>query len=162
MRLVKVSDSFFNECKKRGTESELLYNENGRPSVLLVHLKYKDKIYKFVVPLRSNISGKTPRSQYFSLPPNKNTRSGNSHGVHYIKIFPIKDKYIETYLISEPFDLMIKGILDKNEKTIISACQDYLLQCENGHKHFMTPDIDGILEWLYEPNNNNTNSGNNT
>ena len=39
MRLVKISDSFFGECKKRGTESELLYNENGRPSVLLVHLK---------------------------------------------------------------------------------------------------------------------------
>ena len=54
MRLVKISDLFFGECKKRGTESELLYNENGRPSVLLVHLKYKGNIHKFVVPLRSN------------------------------------------------------------------------------------------------------------
>lgn len=136
------------ECRKRNTESELLYNENGRPSVLLVRLKYKENYHKFVVPLRSNISKKTPKYQYFPLPPNKNTKTGNSHGVHYIKLFPIKNIYVENYIISEQFDLMIKSILDKNEKTIINACQKYLNQCEAGYKHFMTPDIDGILNWL--------------
>lgn len=148
MKLVKISDAFFKECKKHHVHKELLYNEDGRPSVLIVKLKYKDKYHKFVVPLRSNISPTTPKKQYMSLPPNSKTKPHHSHGIHYIKLFPITDKYVQSYLISDPFDIMIKQIIDDNEKDIIRACQDYLTQCENGNKHFMTPDIDGIIEML--------------
>ena len=102
MRLVKISDSFFNECKKHSVHKELLFNEDGRPSVLLISLKYKEQYRKFVVPMRSN-------NQYLPLPPNSKTKLHHSHGIHYIKIFPIIDKYVQTYLISEPFDLMIKN-----------------------------------------------------
>ena len=100
------------------------------------------------MPLRSNISPTTPKWQYLSLPPNSKTKPNHSHGIHYIKLFPIKDEYVESYLISEPFDLMIKGIIDNKETEIVNACQDYLNKCEMGKKHFMTPDIDGILSWL--------------
>lgn len=43
---------------------------------------------------------------------------------------------------------LIKSILDKNEKDIIRACQNYLCEYEEGRKNPMTPDIDGILSWL--------------
>ena len=149
MQLVKVKQSFYNECKIHNTDSELMFNECGRPCVLIIQLKYKGVLQKFVVPLRSNISGKTPSSQYFSLPPNPDTKPGNSHGIHYIKLFPIKDKYIDNYLISgDSFKIMIKRIIDKNEPTIVKACKDYLSEVEKGNKHYMTPDIDGILSWL--------------
>lgn len=36
-------------------------------------------------------------------------------------------------------------IIDNNEDIVIAACQNYLIQCEEGKKHFMSPDIDGIL-----------------
>ena len=112
------------------------------------------------VPLRSNISSRTPKEQFLSLPPNKNTRSNHSHGVHYVKLFPIVDEYVQTYLISDSFDLMVKNILDNNEKIIIDACQNYLKKCENGQKHFMTPDIDGIINMFDtikgQSNNSNT------
>ena len=64
------------------------------------------------------------------------------------RVFPITDKYVQSYLISDPFDLMVKNIIDNNESEIIQACQDYLFECENGNKHFMTPDIDGIIKML--------------
>ena len=153
MRLVKVSDNFFTECQKHNVQRELLFNENGRPSVLIIRLKYKERLHKFVVPLRSNISPATPKNQYMSLPTNTKTKPHYSHGIHYIKLFPITDEYIQAYSISDSFDLMIKTIIDNNESTIVSACQDYLMDCENGNKHFMTPDIDGIIKMLDEQKN---------
>ena len=149
MKLVKVKNSFYTKCRQNHTDAELMYNEQGRPCVLIVQLEYKGEKRKFVVPLRSNISGKTPRWQYFSLPPNPDTKPGNSHGIHYIKIFPIKDEYIDAYEIDgDNFKLMIKEIIDEHETDIIDACKNYLEQVEKGNKHPMTPDIDGILGWL--------------
>ena len=148
MRLVKISNEFFDECKKHNVHRELMFNEDGRPSVLIAKLKYKGQYHKFVIPLRSNISSKTPKVQYFSLPPNSKTKLHHSHGIHYIKLFPIDTRYVQSYLISEPFDILVKKIIDDNESQIIQSCQKYLKQCESGNKHFMTPDIDGILNML--------------
>lgn len=153
MRLVKVSNDFFKECKKNNVHKELMFNECGRPSVLIMKLKFQEQYHKFVVPLRSNISPTTPKKQYFSLPPNSKTKPHHSHGIHYIKMFPIDDKYVQSYEISEPFDLMVKKIIDKNESNIIQSCQEYLKQYESGNKHYMTPDIEGILGMLYLKNN---------
>ena len=50
MRLVKISNEFFNKCKKNNVHKELMFNEGGRPSVLIVKLKYKEQYHKFVVP----------------------------------------------------------------------------------------------------------------
>ena len=151
MQLVKVKPEFFNECKKRDIDKEILYNEAGRPGVLLVKMKYRGKNRSFVVPIRSNISSKTPKNQYLSLPPNSNTRKGCAHGVHYIKMFPIASKYIDNYLIDKStYMLQVKAIVDRKEEEIVRTCQEYLSRCEEGKKHTMTPDIDGILEWLTE------------
>lgn len=75
MKLVKVNQSFYELIKKNHVE-EIMFNEQGRPCVLPVDLEYKGSIRKFVIPLRSNICPRTPRGQYFSLPPNRNTRAG--------------------------------------------------------------------------------------
>lgn len=55
MQLVKVGEQFYQECKKHGTDKELLFNKSGRPCVLILKLKYKGHNRKFVVPFRSNI-----------------------------------------------------------------------------------------------------------
>ena len=151
MKIVKVKKAFYDKCVIKGTADELLFNESGRPCVLLIHMKYKNKLHQFIVPFRSNISDKTPNNQYFHLPPNKNTKKNHSHGLHYIKIFPITDKYIDKYRIEgDSYWKMIQSIVDENEVEIINACKDYLQECEKGNKHYMTPNIDGILSWLYE------------
>ena len=149
MQLVKVGEQFYQECKKRGTDKELLFNKNGRPCVLIVKLKYKGHNHKFVVPLRSNIASNVPKNQYFPLPPNSATKPGNRHGVHYIKLFPIDSKYIQKYRIeNNTYMEQVKAILDKNDKDIIAACQNYLYECEQGKRNSMSPDIDRILSWL--------------
>ena len=131
------------------TDKELMSNKNGRPCILIMNLKYKGIAHKFAVPLRSNIAPDVPKDQYFALPPNSNTKPGYRHGVHYIKIFPIDNKYLQKYRIeNNTYLLQVKSILDKNEKQIITACQQYLNKYEQGIGCNMTPDIDGILSWL--------------
>ncbi len=155
MKIVKVTKNFFEDCKEKGTDSELLVSSTGRPCVLLINLKYKGEAHKFVVPFRSNISPSAPSSQFFSLPPNKNTKSKHSHGIHYIKMFPITDKYIQKYNIEQDcYWQLISKIIDERESEIVQACQDYLSEYEKGNKHSMTPNIDGILSWLYDNSKN--------
>ena len=98
-----------------------MFNEKGRPCVLLIRMKYKNEIHKFVVPLRSNISA--PEWKYYKISPNKTIKPGNKAGVHYIKLFPIKDEYIDKFnFVAGPHMTLIKNILDKNEKEIIQTC----------------------------------------
>lgn len=146
MNLVKAKDEFYILCEDNGVNEELMLNEAGRPCVLIIQLLYKSKTRDFVVPLRSNISPKAPGWQYFNLPPNKKTKPKHHHGIHYIKIFPIHKDFIDTYLIScDKYYSTLLDFINKNEKRIVSECQEYLNQCEQGNKHAMTPDIDGIL-----------------
>jgi len=146
MNLVKVKQSFYSLCEKNGINEELMLNEKGRPCVLIIQLKYKGKIRDFVVPLRSNISPKTPKSQFKALPPNPKTKPTYFHGAHYIKIFPINKTFIDKYHVEDdPYYNTILKILDKEEAAIVSKCQQYLLEIESGKKHQMTPNIDGIL-----------------
>ena len=56
MRLVKVKQSFYELIKKNHVDEEILFNECGRPCVLIMDLEYKGLLRKFVVPLRSNIT----------------------------------------------------------------------------------------------------------
>ena len=112
MKLVKVKPAFYSLCKKYHVEKELLFNEQGRPCVLLIQLKFRNKLQDFVVPLRSNVSKRTPAHQYFSLPPNSTTRNGCHHGVHYVKLFPIDKKYIDTYIVANDayYEMILKKI----------------------------------------------------
>ena len=147
--LVKVKESFYNLCSQNSVDEELLFNECGRPCVLLVKLTYKGKDRDFVVPLRSNISARTPASQYLSLPPNPTTRPNHKHGLHYYKLFPIDRIYIDSYQVSgNTYYSGLLQFINRKESEIVRACQDYLKLCEQGKKHFITPDIDGIISVL--------------
>lgn len=149
MKLVKVRQSFYTLCKVNAVDEELMLNEDGRPCVLVIQLKYRGKLRDFVVPLRSNISPKTPKSQFKALPPNPKTKPTYFHGVHYIKIFPIDKDFIDKYHVeNDKYYATILKILDKEEPSIIKKCQEYLINIENGEKHLMTPNIDGILNVL--------------
>ena len=149
MKLVKVKDSFYELCRNAGCDDELLFNKDGRPCVLIMQLKYKAKLQNFVVPLRSNITPTTPGIQYFSLPPNNKTLPHHKHGIHYIKLFPITNQYIDMYHIDQDKYLrMIMNIINKNEATIINNTKKYLIDYENGLGHGMTPKIDDIIALL--------------
>ena len=43
MKLVKISNDFFKECRMNNVHKELMFNEEWRPSVLIAKLKYKEK-----------------------------------------------------------------------------------------------------------------------
>lgn len=153
MNLVKVEHDFFEMCKINGADpyNQLLHNEAGRPCVLIVKLKYKGEKRDFVVPMKSNITPSTDKNIYFPLPPNKGTKTGNFHGIYYVKLFPIQKKYIKPYLYDKDKYLKgIKAIIDANEKTIINACQNYLDEYEKGNKNAYTPDIDAIIALFKE------------
>ena len=145
MRIITVKNDFYKICKRHGCDDEMLYNKQGRPCVLLIQLKYKKKYHNFAVPLRSNISVNTPSNQYFSLPPAKNTRPRNRHGVHYIKLVPITNEYILPY---HDCNKIVMKILKENEKHIVMAIQQYLCEYEKGKGHSMTPRIDDIITLL--------------
>ena len=149
MKLVKVNKSFFELCEKERVHEQLLHTKAGRPGVLILKLKYREKLRSFVVPLRSNIPGKAEDWEFKKLPPNKDTKPGFHHGVHYIKMFPVSMQYIEKYNIdNNDYLKMISTILDKSTKEIVDACQDYLTKYEKGDKHKFSPNIDGILQIL--------------
>ena len=151
MKLVKVKQKFYDLCRENNVENELLFNEKGRPCVLILKLRYKGDLRDFIVPLRSNISDRTLEWQYFALPPNPNTKPKHKHAIHYIKMFPISKKYIDKYVVDndEYYKRLIK-IIDSNESKIISECQSYLDKCSDGKKHIMTPNLDGIIKVLDE------------
>ena len=153
MNLVKVHWKFFELCKEAGADpnNQLLHNESGRPCVLILKLKYKGEDRDFVVPMKSNVSANTDRNTFFALPPNSRTKPGNYHGIYYVKLFPVHKKYIQPYLIDGNAYLQsIKTIIDDldNEKEIVDACQNYLIEYENGNKNYYTPNIDLIIEQI--------------
>lgn len=150
MKLVKVQKTFFERCKSLGADpnNQLLHNESGRPCVLIMKLNYKGEDRDFVVPIKSNILPRTDKTTFFALPPNRRTRTGNYHGIFYIKLFPISRIYIQPYLIEgNTYMQNIQKIIDKpeNEKKIIDSCQNYLMEYEMGNKNNYTPDLDLII-----------------
>ena len=151
MQLVKITSDFFALCEKYGANEnrQLLVSEAGRPCVLVLSLKYQGKKRKFIVPIKSNIKASEDRKNYFPLPPNNRTKPGFHHGIFYIKLFPIIDKYINPYYYDKnEFLLGVKKHIDDNEKEIITACQHYLDNYEKGNRNLYTPDIDKIIELL--------------
>lgn len=151
MELVKITQEFFEECKKHGANKnrQLLESEAGRPCVLILSLKYQGKRRKFVVPMKSNIRPTENKKNYFALPPNSRTKEGFYHGIFYIKLFPISNEYINPYYYNNNTFLMkIKRKIDINEKNIITACQEYLDGYAKGNRNMFTPDIDKIIEFL--------------
>lgn len=141
MRLVSIKKE---DLKQYLIDREMLHNA-ARPSVLVMHLRYKGHRYDFAVPLRSNINPSTPKSEYFPLPPRSTTREKRRHGIHYSKMFPINRSCAQKYYIQDEFSKLIKQIIDNNEKHIISACQKYLEDYEKGIKPRYCTNIDLLL-----------------
>lgn len=118
----------------------------GRPCALIIKLTYKGHRYNFAVPLRSNISPSTPKDQYYPLPPRSTTKPHHRHGIHYIKMFPVDKTKVKRYRITgNPHAILIKSIIDKNEKQIIAECQQYLNRYEAGIKPRYSTDIDLLI-----------------
>lgn len=118
-----------------------------RPCALIIQLTYKGKRYDFAVPLRSNIHPSAPKDQYFPLPTRGTTKDKYRHGVHYIKMFPIKRSRTERFRYEgNLYYTLIKAILDNNEKEIVSACQEYLRRYEEGERPLYCTDIDLLIE----------------
>lgn len=146
MRLVTIDKSFL---KKYSCDREMLQKAD-RPCGLILKLVYKERRYDFAVPLRSNISGSAPKDQYFALPPRSSTRPRNRHGLHYIKMFPIRRSWtFPFHTDNNIYAALIKSIVDDHEKEIVRSCQNYLRSYEAGiHPQFST-DIErliGIME----------------
>lgn len=146
MRLVSIDTALFD--KYQG-DPEVL-TKSKRPYVLVIRLKYKEKNYDFAVPIRSNIPAAAPKSQYFALPPRPTTRPKNRHGLHYIKMFPVTKQYLIRYRTEgNKFATLIQDIIDKNTKTIVTDCQNYLDLYAEGHHPLFSTDIDYLLSQLF-------------
>lgn len=143
MKIHSISEDFFKLCS---FDDELVFNTNRRPHLVVKNLIYKNKRHSFAIPLRSNI--KAPSWQYFSLPPTSNTENKRVHGIHYIKMFPIKKIYLDPYFNSNRQHLLIKNIIIKNTKTIVKETQRYIKRYEQGNIHKYATDIEQIHDKL--------------
>lgn len=145
MRLVTIKPSFL---KLYTCDPEMLQKAK-RPCALIIQMKYKGHRYDFAVPMRSNINPSAPKDEYFALPPRVNTKSKYHHGIHYIKMFPVKRSFV-SYFRTEGnvYASLIKAIIEQNEKLIINECQTYLSNYEDGFRPKFSTDIDLLIEQM--------------
>lgn len=102
-----IKDEFF---ERFSFDSQLLHNKDGkRPYLVILELKYSDDLHKFAIPFRSNIPNYINKSLYCSLPPRKTTKSEHVHGLHFIKMFPVKNKYLKPFIGSDENSKIIKN-----------------------------------------------------
>lgn len=127
---------------------ELEKNEK-RPCLIILKLKYKDKKYDFAIPFRSNINGKASRKEFYPLPPRKTTHKHRRHGLHYIKMFPIKKEYINSYYKNNTENQADINKITKNIKTIIKEAQTYLTNYANGARYNYCVNIDRMIDILF-------------
>ena len=145
MKLVTIKSA---SLKQYLTDPEMLHKAK-RPCVLIIRLKYKGRRYDFAVPLRSNINPSSPKDEYFPLPPRKTTKSKHRHGIHYIKMFPVRKDMLLLFRHKGNSEAeLIKSIIDKNEKAIVKECQEYLIRYEKGLRPQYSTDIDLLIKLL--------------
>lgn len=148
MKLVTIRSDLMQRYEQ---DPEVLKKSN-RPYVVVVRLDYRGSTYDFAVPIRSNIPAKTPKEQFFALPPRPTTRPHNRHGLHYIKMFPITKEYqVRFRTEGNDFSQMIQKIVDRNTKQIVTDCQRYLDQYAAGKRPPFSTDIDYLLSMLCPP-----------
>lgn len=143
MKFASVSDRFFSLCSFDG---ELLENTNRRPYLIIVRLKYNGVKHDFAIPFRSNISNKAPKEQYFSLPPRPTTQKNRIHGLHYIKMFPIRKEFLQKFHTDrDSYYETLVDVINKNEAIIVQEAQQYLINYENGVRPQYSTDIPQII-----------------
>ena len=145
MKLVTIRQELLS-CYEQDPE---VLRKSGRPYVLVLRLRYLEQKYDFAVPIRSNIPAAAPKEQYFALPPRPATRTYNRHGLHYIKMFPIKKCYQVIYRTEgNEFAQMVQQIIDKNASTIVRDCQNYLDRYAEGERPLYSTDLDLLIKLL--------------
>ena len=89
-----------------------------RPYLIILKLKYMGKKIDFAIPFRSNIPPSAKEWEFYSLPPNSTTKETYHHGLHFIKMFPIKKEYKEKFHTSknEFFQKVIEAKIKKRFK----------------------------------------------
>ena len=148
MKFSSIKNIFFKICD---FDNELLKNTNRRPYLLILKLIYNGKRQDFAIPFRSNISNRTPKELYYPLPPRPSTKSGNVHGLHYIKMFPIKKVFLEKFNIdNDEYYQKILSIINKNKNIIIEQAQSYIKNYENGERVDFCTNIDEIFLTINE------------
>ena len=150
IKLVSIKEDFTNLFNY---PTEIMTKEpdgNDRPFLLVLKLKYKNKIQPFAIPFRSNIQvNKNTQGLYFSLPPRPTTKPNHAHGLHYIKIFPVDIEYCNKFTFKETkYNLMLQKIIDKNINRIFNEAQEYLKNYENGSRPIYCTDIDKMINTL--------------
>lgn len=149
MKFSSINDGFFALCS---FDTELLDNAHigKRPYIIVLRLKYYNIRPYFALPFRSNISATTPRNQFFPLPPRKATKDKRHHGLHYIKMFPVKKEYLEKFNVDkDPYYAMIKGFIAKNGRRVIAEAQQYIDNYMSGTRCPYCTNIDAIFSTLY-------------
>lgn len=95
---------------------EVLHNKGGVPYVIVMKLKYKDTLQNLAIPLRSNISVSVPRYTFFSLPKRSITKDDPIHGLHYITLVPIDNRFLENVEMSDTYKLYLEIIRKDKER----------------------------------------------
>ncbi|WP_199618255.1 hypothetical protein [Paenibacillus alkalitolerans] len=148
MKFTSISDKFF---EQHGVCRELMSNENEkRPYLIIVKLKFNGKRQDFAIPFRSNLSNHIPKDQYFPLPPRHTTKKYKIHGLHYLKMFPVKKQYLIKFNISnDTYYVKIYSIISKKQAEIIEQAQAYLDAYQSGNIQNYATDINKIYLSLY-------------
>lgn len=147
IEIVSVKQEFFKIC----TDHELLHNDKlKRPYLIILKLKYKNRCMDFAIPFRSNIPPNAKEWEFYSLPPNHTTKETYHHGLHFIKMFPIKKEYKEKFHTSKNifFQQIIEAKIKKDLKLIVGKAQNYLVRYGKKNIHEHSVDIDKIIEIL--------------
>ncbi len=148
MKFSSIKNIFFTVCD---FDKELLANTNRRLYLLILRLNYKGKKHDFAIPFRSNIPAHAHENLYFPLPPRPSTKAGHIHGLHFIKMFPIKKSFLEKFNIeNDRYYNQILTIINTNRNLIIEQAQKYLTDYENNIRPSYCTSIDNILLALEE------------
>ena len=149
MDFCTISDDFFDLCT---FDNELLYNKSSkRPYLVILKLKYIGNEHEFAIPFRSNIPSHIKKEQYFSLPPRSTTKSGYIHGLHYIKMFPVKSIYLKQFFNNDANHKIVKKIIIGKRELIKKDAQNYLAMYESGVRVPYSTDIERIYTVLNPP-----------
>lgn len=143
MKLKRIKEDYYQLLMSE--DPEVLHNKGGRPYVIIVKLVYRGKRQSFAVPLRSNISVSTPRYTFFSLPKRKSTKDYHVHGLHYIKLIPIDNHFLENVEMNGDYALYLE-IIKRNEEKIRKEVQVILKQYEQGIKEKYSTNLDKLME----------------
>ena len=150
MKIISVSDEYLEKCANEDCE---FMHKRGRPCLLVLKLLFRGKRRDFAVPFRSNIAPNVPKDQYFALPPRPTTRPKHRHGIHYIKMFPIKKRYQQKFRTEgNVYYEKVQAIIDRNTKSIVGACQAYLERYEREGRPRYAVDIDRLIETMEKDN----------